>query len=90
LNNYCLKSGMGKKSQGGRLKLKGEEKKNPIDFLKAVEGIKKTEEAEKKEAFKQIRGVYLDLLDAGFDMIEAMAFIAAMCKASENDKGEKK
>jgi len=67
-----------------------EEKKAPIDFLKVIEGIKADEKTQLKEAFKQTRTLYLELLDAGFDMIEAMAFIAALWKANSNPDGNKK
>jgi DNA-directed RNA polymerase delta subunit len=62
--------------------------KKPVDFLKVVEGIKKTAEAERKEAFKQIREFYLELIENGFTMDEAMAFIAALTRQS-NDGSKK-
>jgi hypothetical protein len=65
-----------------------EEKKSPIDFLKVVEGIRADEKAQSKEAYKQMRLLYLELIEAGFDMIEAMAFIAAMCRPPINQNGK--
>ena len=61
--------------------------KNPIDFLKVVEGIKKTETEQTKEAFKALRTVYVEMLEAGFTMDEAMAYMAALTRQT---KGEDK
>ena len=57
-----------------------DEKKEPIDFLKVVEGIKKTEAKQLKEAFRQLRILYLEMIEAGFTKNEAIAYIAAMTK----------
>jgi hypothetical protein len=63
-----------------------EEKKEPIDFLKVVEGMKKNQTAAEKEAFKQLRLFYLELLEVGFTMEEAMAYLAALTRNSSNEK----
>jgi hypothetical protein len=68
-----------------------EEKKNPIDFLKVIEGVKKSQEAELKEAFKQMRIVYLEMMEAGFTADEAMTYLAALTRpSSKEDKGKEK
>jgi hypothetical protein len=65
----------------------GESKKEPIDFLKVIEGIKKSESEQLKEACKQTRVLYLELIEAGFTMLEAMAFIAALLqRGNEKEK----
>jgi hypothetical protein len=66
-----------------------EEKKEPLNFLKLVEGIRADEKAQLKEAYKQMRVLYLDLIEAGFDMIEAMALIAAICRPPMDKNGGK-
>jgi hypothetical protein len=43
-----------------------EEKKEPIDFLKVIQGIEKNKAEELKEAFKQARLLYLGLIETGF------------------------
>jgi hypothetical protein len=58
-------------------------KDKTIDFLKVVESIKENETAEKKEAFKQLRFFYLELLEAGFTMEEAMAFLAFLVRGNQ-------
>ena len=60
--------------------------KEPIDFLKVIEGVKATKEEETKEAFKQLRFMYLELLNADFTLEEAMAFLAALIKAGADEK----
>jgi len=65
-----------------------EEKKAPIDFLKVVEGIKKDEVAAMKEAFKAIRTIYLEMIEAGFSMEEAMVYIAALTRQTQGDAGK--
>jgi hypothetical protein len=62
--------------------------KKPVDFLKAVEGIKKTQEVEMKEGFRQLRKFYLELLEAGFTMKEAMAYLAALTNPQSNKKNK--
>jgi hypothetical protein len=62
------------------------EKKEPIDFLKLVEGMKMSQEAQLKEALKQTRYFYLELIEAGFTMDEAMAFLAALTRQKQEDK----
>jgi hypothetical protein len=54
--------------------------KEPVDFLKVVEDIKKNEQEQRKKAFKQIGDFYLELIEAGFTMEEAMAYMAALSK----------
>jgi hypothetical protein len=54
--------------------------KEPIDFLKVIEGIEMSKEEELKEALKQTRFFYLKLIEAGFTMQEAMAYLAALTK----------
>jgi hypothetical protein len=61
-----------------------DEKREPIDFLKVIEGIKKSEMEQLKEAFKQARVIYLEMIEAGFTMEEAMTFIAALTKQTNN------
>jgi hypothetical protein len=63
-----------------------EEKKAPIDFLKVVEGIKKDQATAQKEAFKQLRIFYLELLESGFTMEDAMAYLAALTRNLSNEK----
>jgi hypothetical protein len=53
----------------------------PIDFLKVVEGIKENQTATTKEAFKQLRFLYLELLEAGFTMEEAMTYLSSLTRA---------
>jgi hypothetical protein len=60
-----------------------DDKKSPIDFLKVIEGIKKSEIEQIKEAFRQMRIMYLELIEAGFTMEEAMAFMAAMMRQNQ-------
>jgi DNA-directed RNA polymerase delta subunit len=55
-----------------------ESRKEPIDFLKVIEGIETNKKEELKEALKQLRTFYLELIEAGFTMQEAMAFLAAL------------
>jgi len=61
---------------------------NPLDYLKKV--ISEQERVEMKKAFKQAREVYLELMDAGFTMFEAFAFMAALTRqppeGDENDE----
>jgi hypothetical protein len=61
-------------------------KDKTIDFLKVVEGIKENQTVTKKEAFKQLRFFFLELLEAGFTMEEAMAYLAALTRNSSNEK----
>jgi hypothetical protein len=63
-----------------------EEKKEPVDFLKVLNGIEKNKEAELREAFKQLRLMYLNLLEAGFTMEEAMAYLAALTRGPDGEK----
>ena len=58
----------------------------PVDFLKIVEGMKKTQEVEAKEGFRQLRKFYLELLEAGFTMEEAMAYLAALTKPQPDEQ----
>jgi hypothetical protein len=58
-----------------------EEKKAPIDFLKVVEGLNENKTAVTKEAFKQLRLLYLELLEAGFTMEEAMTYLSSLTRA---------
>jgi hypothetical protein len=62
--------------------------KKPVDFLKVVEGIRKSKEEETKEGFKVMRDFYLQLREADFSMEEAMAFNAAL--AQKKNKEEQK
>ena len=62
------------------------EKECPNDFLKVVEGIKITEYEQTKEAFKAIRAIYVQMLEAGFTMDEAMAYIAALTRHVQGEK----
>jgi hypothetical protein len=57
-----------------------EGKKEPFDFLKLIA------EVELKAAFKQMRLLYLGLIEAGFTMQEAMAYLAALTRNPSNDK----
>jgi hypothetical protein len=57
--------------------------KEPIDFLKAIEGIETNKKEKLKEALKQLRFFYLELIEAGFTMQEAMAYLAALTKKQE-------
>jgi hypothetical protein len=41
-----------------------------------------SEKAKVKESFKMLRVLYNEMIEAGFTMEEAMAFIAALCKQS--------
>jgi hypothetical protein len=59
-----------------------EEKKEPIDFLKVIQGTEKNKAEELKKAFKQARLLYLGLLEAGFTMEEAMVYLAALTRGS--------
>jgi hypothetical protein len=59
--------------------------KEPIDFLKIVEGIKKSEAEQLKEDFKKLRLLYLEMIEAGFTMLEAMTYIAVLTR-STNEK----
>jgi hypothetical protein len=62
------------------------DKNKPIDFLKVVDGIKENQTAATKEAFKQLRFLYLELLEAGFTMEEAMVYLSSLTRNSSNDK----
>jgi hypothetical protein len=59
-------------------------KKEPIDFLKVIQGIEKNKAEELEEAFKQARLLYLGLIEAGFTMEEAMTFLATLTRGSPN------
>jgi hypothetical protein len=58
----------------------------PIDFLKVIEDIEKTKEAELKQAFKQMRIVYLEMIEAEFTADEAMMYLAALTKQPSSTK----
>jgi len=57
--------------------------KEQFDFKKLIEGIEKKQMAELKEAFKTLRMVYLELRKAGFNMMEAMVYLAALTRLGE-------
>jgi hypothetical protein len=54
--------------------------KEPIDFLKVIKGVEKNKKEELKEACKQMRVLYLELINAGFTTAEAMAYLVALTK----------
>lgn len=60
-----------------------EKKREPVDFLKVVEGIKADQMTLRKQALKEMRDFYLALIEAGFSLEEAMAFIAALVKTPQ-------
>jgi hypothetical protein len=61
-------------------------KKEPIDFLKLVEGMKMSQEAQLKEALKQMRFLYLEMIEAGFTMAEAMTYLAVLTSQKPEEK----
>jgi hypothetical protein len=78
-----------KNAEGGLRKMNAKDK--TIDFLKVVEGIKNDQATAQKEAFKQLRIFYLKLLESGFTMEEAMAYLAALTRnLSNEEKGDDK
>jgi hypothetical protein len=56
------------------------EEEKTIDFLKVIKGIEIDKEKKLKDAFKQMRFLYIELIKAGFTMQEAMAYLAALSK----------
>lgn len=58
----------------------------PIDFLKVIEGIERTKEAELQEAFKQMRIIYLEMMKAGFTADEVMTYFAALSRQPSSTK----
>jgi hypothetical protein len=60
--------------------------KEPIDFLEVIDGIKKNQEAELKEAFKQMRIMYLEMIKAGFTAEEAIIYLAALTRQPSTRK----
>jgi hypothetical protein len=60
--------------------------RNPINFLKVIEGEKKNQEANLKEAFKQMRIIYLEMMEASFTAEDAMTYLAALTRHSLSTK----
>jgi len=60
--------------------------KKPMDFFN--DAIKKVERAQRIEALKAMREIYLDMRESGFKMWEAMSLIAAVILHAQKDGEE--